>query len=257
MPEAAEDGLMKSIRTPNFASRLMPAVLAIVAFPTLGATSVAELHAQLAKHLPGVNVEDVRESEVPGLFELRMGETSAYVTADAKYLVRGDLFEIASRRNLSEVGRSAERRALLARVDPKQAITFGPADAKHTVTVFTDIECPYCRKLHSEVGLINALGIAVRYVAYPRGGPGTEAWTQMEAVWCSSDRQDALTRAKQGQQIAPTVGCAANPVTAQFELGQKLRIQGTPLVILEDGRVAGGYVPPEELAKLLSAPRRE
>jgi thiol:disulfide interchange protein DsbC len=257
MPEATEDGLMRSLRTLNVVSRLAPAMLAIVALPALCATSVAELHAQLAKHLPGLKVEEVRESQVPGLFEVRMGETSAYVTSDAKYLVRGDLFEIASRTNLSEVGRRAERRALLARIDPQQALTFGPADAKHTVTVFTDIECPYCQKLHSEVGLINALGIAVRYLAYPRGGPGTAAWTQMEAVWCSPDRLGALTRAKQGQKIAPTAGCTANPVAAQFELGHKLGIQGTPLVILEDGRVAGGYVPPEELAKLLSAPRGE
>lgn len=228
-------------------------MLAVVAFPAVCAPSVAELHAELSKRLPGLKVEDVRESPVPELFEVRMGESSAYVTADGKYLIRGDLFEIASRTNLSEIGRGADRRALLAQIDPKQAITFGPADAKHTITVFTDIECPYCQKLHSEIGVINALGIAVRYVAYPRGGPGTEAWTQMEAVWCAPDRQDALTRAKKGEKIERRAGCATTPVAAQFELGHKFGLQGTPLVVLEDGRIAGGYVPPEQLAKLLNA----
>lgn len=230
-------------------------MLVVAAFPAFCAPrSAADLHAELGKQLPGLKVEDVRPSNVPGLFEIRMGEGSAYVTADGKYLIKGDLFEIATRTNLSDAGRSEDRRALLAQIDPKQAITFAPANPKHTITVFTDIECPYCQKLHSEIAAINALGIAVRYVAYPRGGPGTEAWTQMEAVWCSPDRQDALTRAKQGKKVERPAGCATTPIAAQYELGQKLRLQGTPLVILEDGRIAGGYVPPEKLAKLLEAP---
>lgn len=230
------------------------ALLAVAAFPALCAPrSAAGLHAELGKHLSGLKEEDIRPSSVPGLFEIRMGEGSAYVTADGKYLIKGDLFEIATRTNLSDAARSADRRALLAQLDPKQTITFAPANPKHTITVFTDIECPYCQKLHGEVAANNALGIAVRYVAYPRGGPGSEAWTQMEAVWCSPDRQGALTRAKQGKKIERAAGCATTPVAAQYELGHKLGLQGTPLVILEDGRIAGGYVPPAELAKLLDA----
>jgi thiol:disulfide interchange protein DsbC len=228
-------------------------MLAVAAFPALCAPrSAAELHAELGKHLPGLKVEDVRPSIVSGLFEIRMGEDSALVTADGKYLIRGDLFEIATRTNLSDASRSAGRRALLAQLDAKEAIIFAPPNPKHTITVFTDVECGYCQKLHSEIAVINALGIAVIYVAYPRGGPNTEAWTQMEAVWCAPDRQDALTRAKQGQKIERTAGCAAAPVTAQYELGHKFGLQGTPLMVLEDGRVVGGYVPPEELAKLLN-----
>lgn len=236
------------------AHRLAIVMLAVVAFPALCAPrSATDVHAELVKHLPGLRVEDVRPSGVPGLFEVRMGEGSAYVTADGKYLIKGDLFEVATRTNLSDAGRSADRRAQLAQLDPKEAITFAPASPEHTITVFTDVECAYCQKLHSEIAAFNALGIAVRYLAYPRGGPNTEAWTQMEAVWCAPDRQDALTRSKQGQKIERTAGCATAPVAAQYELGRKLGLQGTPFVVLEDGRIAGGYVPPAELAKLLGA----
>lgn len=229
-------------------------VMLAVASPSLcAARPVAEVHAALVKHMPGLKVEDVRQSKVPGLFEVRMGEGSAYVSEDGLYLVKGDLFEIANRTNLSEAGRTADRRELLTTLDPKQVITFSPANPKHTITVFTDIECGYCRKLHSEIAQINALGIAVRYVAYPRGGPNTEAWTQMEAVWCSPDQQGSLTRAKLGNKIERAAGCTAAHITSQYQLGQKLGIQGTPLVVLENGRIVGGYIPPQELAKVLDA----
>ena len=230
------------------------ALLTVAASPAFSEShSATDVHAELSKQLPGVKADDVRASKVPGLFEVRMGERSAYVTEDGKYLIRGDMFEVASRANLSDIGRRADRRALLMQLDPGQAITFAPANPKHTITVFTDIECAYCRKLHGEIGLINAQGIAVRYAAYPRGGPNTPAWTQMEAVWCSADRQDALTRAKLGQTIERPAACKAAPVAAQYQLAQKLGIQGTPLVILEDGRIAGGYLPAEALAKMLEA----
>ena len=138
---------------------------------------------------------------MPGVYEVPMGADTAYVSADGRYIFAGDLFEIDSRTNLTETKRSAARSKLIAKIDEREAIVFGPASAQHTITVFTDVECGYCRKLHSEIDQLNKLGVRVRYLAYPRSGPGTEDWRKMEAVWCSADRKAAITSAKQDQEV--------------------------------------------------------
>ena len=163
------------------------------------AKGVAAVHAELAKHLKGLRTEQVRATPISGIYEIDLTDGSAYVTADGKYLIKGDLFEVASRANLSESRRGEQRRVALAQLDEKQTIVFSPENPKHTITVFTDVECGYCRKLHGEIAKLNELGIKVRYAAYPRNGPGTEDWTKMEAVWCAADPRDALTRAKKGE----------------------------------------------------------
>jgi thiol:disulfide interchange protein DsbC len=133
-------------------------------------------------------------------------------------------------------------------------LIFGPADAKYTVTVFTDVDCAYCRKLHSEIAEYNRLGVRVRYLLYPRTEPGTPSWIKAEQVWCSADRKDALTRAKLGQELK-TKPCASNPVARFRALGQDFELQGTPDIVLADGEMFGGYVPPTELAQHLKETR--
>jgi thiol:disulfide interchange protein DsbC len=172
------------------------------------------------------------------------------VSADGRYIFAGDLFEIDSRANLTEAKRSVARSKLLAKIDERETIVFGSASAKHTITVFTDVECGYCRKLHSEINELNKLGVRVRYLAYPRSGPGTEDWRKMEEVWCSADRKTAITRAKQDQEVK-TSKCAATPVAKQFQLGDDLGVRGTPAIFTVDGDYIGGYLPPNALRQQL------
>jgi thiol:disulfide interchange protein DsbC len=121
--------------------------------------------------------------------------------------------------------------------------------------VFTDVDCPYCRKLHSQIADYNRLGVRVRYLAFPRTGPNTLSWTKAEQVWCSTDRNDALTRAKLGQPLK-TKPCANNPVAREYALAQDFALQGTPAIIMPDGELLPGYVPPEVLVEHLKDPSK-
>lgn len=213
------------------------------------ADKTAQARAAIAAQFPGVKPDQIKPSPVAGVFEVAMGADTAYVSADGKYLFSGDLYEVASRRNLTEAGRSTARSKALAKLDERDMIVFGPAAAKHTITVFTDVECGYCRKLHGEIAELNKLGVRVRYLAYPRAGPDTDDWAKMVAVWCSKDRNGALTKAKQGQPV--DAKCGATPVAKQFELGEEMGVQGTPAIFTVSGDYIGGYLPPKEMVRQL------
>src|SRR5262249_19025812 len=156
--------------------------------------------------------EDVRQSPIPGVYEISLGTSTAYISGDGKYLISGDLYEVDSKTNLTEARRTVVRGQAMAAIKESDTIVFGPASKpKHTITVFMDVDCGYCRKLHSEIAELNKLGIRVRYTAYPRSGPGTSSWTKMETVWCSKDRREALTKAQLDQDIG-NAKCGATPV---------------------------------------------
>jgi thiol:disulfide interchange protein DsbC len=210
-----------------------------------------EVHALLLKHLPGLEPDQVRASTIPGLFEVDLNNGAAYVTADGRYLIKGDLFEIATRDNLTERRRQALRQTALAELDERQLIVFSPRVPKHTITVFTDVDCGFCRKLHNEMAQLNELGIKVRYAAFPRTGPGSESWNKMEAVWCAADRRDAITRAKRGEEVQRSERCATSAVQSQHDLGERFGARGTPLIVLEDGTTIDGYMPAQQLAARL------
>ena len=142
---------------------------------------------------------------------------------------------------------------MLAAVPESKMIVFSPKDPKYTVTVFTDIDCTYCRRLHSEIDKYNALGIRVRYMFFPRSGPDTESWAKADAVWCSANRSDAFTRAKRGEEIKSTP-CGKTPVEEDYEMGQDFGVRGTPAIVLANGDLVPGYLPPALLAKRLQTP---
>jgi len=228
---------------------------AIVVGSALGAEPAAkesdkgsDPRAVIAKKFPEVKLEDIKPSPVPGIYQVPVGADTAYVSADGRYLIAGDLYEIDSRVNVTEQGRSAARAKLLSKLDDRDMIVFTPPVVKHTITVFTDVECGYCRKLHSQIDQLTKLGIKVRYAAYPRQGPGTSDWHKMEQVWCSKDRQTAITQAKLGQAVQ-TPNCGATPVGKQFQMGEDLGVRGTPAIFTRSGDYIGGYLAPEELVK--------
>ena len=205
---------------------------------------------EVASRIPGAKVDQLKATPIPGMYEYTRGTEIAYVTADGKYAISGDLFDLAKNDNLTEQHRRELRSKLIAAVPEDQMLIFGPKDPKYTITVFTDVDCAYCRKLHSQIAEYNRLGVRVRYLMYPRTGPNTSSWTKAEQVWCSADRNDALTRAKLGQDLKAKP-CADNPVARTYQLGQDFSLQGTPAIILADGDLLPGYVPPDVLVKQL------
>lgn len=210
-----------------------------------------DVRAEIARRLE-IEVEDVKPSPVPGLYEVRSGAEVGYVSTDGRFYVDGDIFDMQSRKNLTETRRQDGRLSLLGAVADADAIVFSPAGkARHTLTVFTDVDCTYCRRMHQEIAELNRLGIRVRYLLYPRGGPGTEAWRKAEAVWCSADRKDALTRAKRGETLK--AGRCETPVAAQYALGQKLGIRGTPGIFTDQGEYLAGYMPAAQMAEYLAS----
>jgi thiol:disulfide interchange protein DsbC len=200
---------------------------------------------------PGSKLDDLRPSPIPGIYEFMQGAEVSYMTADGKYFLDGNLYDMDTRENLTEARRSVARAALINAIPESQMLIFSPKNPLYTVTVFTDIDCPYCRKMHSEIAEYNKLGVRVRYMFYPRTGPGTESWHKAEAVWCSADRNAALTRAKAGVELAPTKSCGPTPVQRDYELGQSIGVRGTPAMITENGDYLPGYLPPQELVQKL------
>jgi thiol:disulfide interchange protein DsbC len=188
------------------------------------------------------------------LYELTHGADIVYVTADGKYALNGDLLNLANNNdNISESRRRAIRAQLISAVPESEMLVFGPQNPKYTVTVFTDVDCAYCRQLHSQIADYNRLGIRVRYMFYPRTGPNTESWTKAEEVWCSSNRNEALTQAKRGVPLE--VKACPNPVAKHYALGQDFALQGTPAIVLGNGELIGGYMTPGELAQELQKSR--
>jgi len=201
--------------------------------------------------IPGVKNEDVRPTPVPGVFEVRRGADIVYMTGDGQYVFTGDLFQIAGHNNLTEAHRRQLRMKLIDAVPESQMVIFSPPQPKYTVTVFTDVDCGYCRELHRQIADYNRLGVRVRYVFFPRTGPNTESWFKAEQVWCSPDRQAALTRAKLGQPLRAT-RCADTPVAQEYALGKAIGLEGTPGVVAANGAMLGGYLPPAALVEELA-----
>ncbi|BDZ73155.1 hypothetical protein GCM10025856_08740 [Methylophaga marina] len=208
-----------------------------------------ELRKKIEKSLPDVKVTSLKAVDDTGFYEAVINGQILYFSKDGRYVIQGDMMSLDSRINLTEQRRVSLRKDALAKLDEKDMIIFGPQKAKYTITVFTDIDCGYCRKMHAEMEKYNDLGIRVRYLSFPRGGIGSKSYDDAVNVWCAADRQKAMTKAKQGQEI-PTKTCA-NPVKAEFELGQQLGVQGTPSIFLESGQNLPGYLPPEKLIQVL------
>jgi thiol:disulfide interchange protein DsbC len=211
-----------------------------------------------AATIPGVKKEDVRPTPVAGVFEVRRGADIVYMTGDGQYVFTGDLYNVSSHNNLTEAHRRVLRQKLIDSIPESQMVIFSPPQPKYTVTVFTDVDCAYCRELHRQIADYNRLGVRVRYIFYPRTGPNTESWHKAEQVWCSADRKAALTRAKLGQSL-DAKPCGTTPVEREYELGKAIGLEGTPGIVASNGAMVGGYLPPQalvdELAQQQSTPQ--
>ncbi|RMG31551.1 MAG: DsbC family protein [Gammaproteobacteria bacterium] len=236
-------------RRGGFARRLLLAVLLAGLAVPVPADEQA-IRAQLARLLPGRQPDAIRRTPIPGLFEVDYGPRIFYVSADGRYLLQGELMDLQTMRNLTGERKSGLVRKAMAALPDDRTIVFPARHEKFRVTVFTDIDCGYCRKLHSQIQGYNALGITIRYAFFPRAGRGSRSWRKAVAVWCSPDRRKALTEAKQGKPVDLDRRCD-NPVEEHMQLVEALGLRGTPDIVLEDGDILPGYVPPAQLLRVL------
>ena len=230
---------------------LVAAAAMALAAPTLAQTvetdpELMEVRQKVNAMFSAISPENVNPSPIDGWYTIHRGSIVAYVSADARYLLQGDMIDLIENVNLSEMVRNDSRRDLLAGVEDEEFITFSPADVKYSISVFTDVDCTYCRRLHNQISEYMAYGIEIRYLMYPRNGPSSPAWATAEEVWCSDDRNDALTAAKADRKFAST-NCDATMVNNHYSLGQEVGLTGTPAIVLDDGTLISGYLPPDQL----------
>ena len=200
----------------------------------------------LLEIFPGATDYSLDDSVVDGLYAVSIGSEVIYVSKDGKFLIRGEIYDLQNSVNVTEEKRVLGRLDVMQSLDEETMIIYEPEKIKHTITIFTDIDCGYCRKFHQQIGDYLDLGIRVRYLSFPRTGPDTESWEKAQSVWCSKNRQDSLDRAKQGKNI-DSVFCFDSPVEKHYNLGSVFNISGTPTIVTEKGKVIVGYLPPESL----------
>ncbi|BBB28441.1 DsbC family protein [Neptunomonas japonica] len=209
---------------------------------------------QLQKIDQRIPVVSVKEAQLAGMYEVELG-TGEVIFSDAKgeYFLLGQLYQLSDEKgfvNLSEAKMNTQRAAQLQAIPSAEKVVFKAKGVeKASVYVFTDVDCPYCRKLHNEVPKLQAMGVSVEYLAFPRQGPNTATFKKMTNIWCAEDKVEAMTRSKQGKSLK-NMECE-NPVLAQYEVGQKVGVTGTPAIITKDGQLIPGYMPAERLAAML------
>lgn len=234
----------------DYLKTLICGIAALLVSTSSLAGSSDAIEAAFKKLMPNFKVTDIRPSPVSGMSEVMVGPRLFYVTDDGKYLFQGSLIDIANKKDVSAQVRQELRLDAVNSVGMDNMIVFPAREERHQITVFTDIDCGYCRKLHNEVAALNASGVTVRYLMFPRSGPRTPSFEKAISVWCAEDRQGALTRAKRGEQVEAK--SCENPMMDHYRLGGLLGVEGTPAIVLDDGELVPGYVPARELTAELN-----
>jgi thiol:disulfide interchange protein DsbC len=202
-----------------------------------------------------IGIESVRPSPAPGIVEVQViNGPLLYATEDGGYFfLNGDLHQVSvsGAVNLTEERRSLARKEQLAAVSLEDMVVFSPkGETRDHVSVFTDVTCFYCQKLHREVDQLNAKGVEVRYLAFPRGGINSDGAKKLATAWCADDQQTTLTELKAGMDL-PVNDCADSPIAAQYQLGQEMGVSGTPAIITSSGMMIPGYRPAADLIVVL------
>ena len=231
------------------------AAIGLAGTPAMAADDAAELqHVRetVSSMFNGIDQDDIFPSDVDGWYTIRKGAIIAYISGDGRYLLQGDLIDLAEQVNLSEKDRNIARVKMMTDVPDDQVITFTPETVRHSVSVFTDVDCTFCRRLHSQIDEYMEEGIEIRYFLYPRNGPASPSWTKAEHVWCARDRNEALTLAKLDKNFDYN-DCDSSVISAHYAMGQDVGLRGTPAIVLEDGTLFSGYLPPKQLSEAIAS----
>lgn len=227
-------------------------LLALVSSIALAADPDQSIRSTLTKLQPDMPIEAIAESPMNGLYQVHLkGGRLLYASADGQFLMQGNLYQMKGDEavNLTRQAESTGVAKEINAIPLSEMVVFSPKEpAKAHITVFTDTDCGYCQKLHSEVPELNRRGIEVRYLAFPRQGVGSHGYNTLVSVWCAKDRQEAMDSAKSREEL-PAAKCD-NPVAKQYELGQMVGVNGTPSIILGNGEMIPGYQPAPQLAEI-------
>lgn len=222
------------------------------------ADKIKHIKSELKTMFGGEEADKVIESDFPGLYEVTVGTEVVYISEDTQFLFYGNLIDRKNKIDLTrrakdaaEKAYAATRKATMDKQDATKTIDFKAKDEKYVLNVFTDIDCPYCLKLHNEVPALNKEGITVKYYLFPRSGINSPSYKKAVSAWCADDNKDALTKAKNRQAI-PSKECE-NPVAAQYNLGQEIGVTGTPALVTEKGTLIPGYMPANILISRLKS----
>jgi len=227
------------------------ATIGLASTVTLAADAEQAIRDSLQSIQPGMPIEAIAESPMDGVYQVQLkGGRQLYASADGQFVIQGYMFQFKDGQatNLTEQAQSRSVARMIEAVPASKMVVFAPEKPKTHITVFTDTDCGYCQKLHSEVPELNRLGVEVRYMAFPRQGMASHGANTLTSVWCAKDRQAAMDKAKAREDV-PAASCD-NPVAEQYELGQLIGVQGTPAIILADGQIIPGYQPAPQLAAL-------
>ena len=230
--------------------RIFLFVFSIIAVTGVAADpGISELKNALAKRLPQFEVSYIDKTTIDGIYQVIIGGQVIYMTSDARYMIDGNLVDLSTKKNYSEDAMSVIRLSQIEKLGEEKMVVYTPEDIKHTITVVTDIDCPYCRRLHSEMDQYMAGGVKVRYIFMPLKGQGDYRTTV--SVWCSKDQNEALDLAKAGVEMDPKE--CENPIDEHLKISRSLGVRGTPAIILQDGSMLPGYVPASKLIAELAS----
>lgn len=255
-------------------NRILPRLLCILSFfcaplsaqqgvdPFIAEVIGERVLDELQSGRPDLEFSDIQVTELDGYYrvDVRLGPT-LYVAEDGSHFFSGELYRQDGGRivNATENENAGRRLERLAQIDESDKIIFSPeGETLAVLSVFTDVTCTFCRRLHSHIEEFNDLGIEIQYLAYPRSGitrngQYTQEYLETVKAWCAEDRQTAMTTLKAGASVSVPV-CSNNPVEMEYQLGLDFGVSGTPAIILPDGTLIPGYRTPEEFAAILGIP---
>lgn len=230
----------------------LPAVLALALAGPAMADDKEAITESLQQHMPGVPIDSIEKTPAAGIYELVSSGQIAYVTADGKYLIAGDLIDVSNRRNLTQEKQDAQRIATLEDVPAERKLVFpAKGEKKHAITILTDPTCPFCEKLHREVPKLREAGVEVTYILTPRQGPGSKGFEVSSQVQCADQPKQALDRAMQGESV-DAKACADDVIRENMDLSTRLGMSGTPYTILPSGAAMPGYRPAQVMLQAIA-----
>ena len=224
-------------------------IAGLAVIPAQAQDDYAIVEQRIRELAPGADSIAVSETPIPGILQVQIQGEIVYTSMDGRYLLQGRIIDLDTRSDITEQAKAGQRLALMKDIDESKQIVFAPENPEYELIVFTDIDCGYCRKLHSQIAEYNAEGIGIHYMSFPRAGIGSNSYNKFVSVWCADDQRSALTAAKLGTDPAPAQ--CENPVADQYQLGVELGVTGTPALLMNDGQLIPGYVPPDKLKERL------
>jgi len=206
------------------------------------------LREMISKNFPGVEISGFKDTDIPNIIEFNLGAQVLYASKDGHYLIQGDIYDLIKQVNLTEQSEQIIRVSALKKLGEDNMLVYKPENQKRFVTVFTDIDCPYCRRLHEEVGQYLEKGIGVRYLFLPF--KGKKSFDKSVSVWCAKDPQTSMTKAKEGRRVRNAT--CDHPIEKHQALGREFGIRGTPAIVFDNGELLPGYRPVNDIEKMLN-----